>query len=51
MPMIMVFKGKISLKGEGPPKNKTTEKRFIRIILAYSAIKKSANGPPAYSTL
>lgn len=24
---------------------------FIRMILVYSAMKKSANGPPAYSTL
>lgn len=33
------------------PKNKTAERVFIRRMLAYSARKKSANGPPAYSTL
>lgn len=33
------------------PINKITVRVFIIIILAYSAIKKRANGPPAYSTL
>lgn len=33
------------------PKNSVTDRVFIRRILAYSARKKSANGPPAYSTL
>ena len=47
----MVFSGNISLKGEGPPRNRTTENRFMSIILAYSAMKKRAKGPPAYSTL
>lgn len=33
------------------PKNKVAESVFIRRILAYSARKNRANGPPAYSTL
>lgn len=33
------------------PKNKMAERVFIIKILAYSARKKRANGPPAYSTL
>jgi len=33
------------------PKNRVAESVFIRRILAYSAKKKRANGPPAYSTL
>lgn len=33
------------------PKNRTAERVFIRRMLAYSARKKSAKGPPAYSTL
>ena len=51
IPTIIVFSGNVSLKGEGPPKNRVAENRFIRIIFAYSAIKNRANGPPAYSTL
>jgi len=51
IPMISIFRGKIAFTGEGPPKNRVTENRFIIIILAYSAIKNRANGPPAYSTL
>lgn len=33
------------------PKNKVAERVFIRRMLAYSAKKKRAKGPPAYSTL
>lgn len=33
------------------PRNSAAESVFIRRILAYSAKKKRANGPPAYSTL
>lgn len=33
------------------PINRVAVRVFIMIILAYSAIKKRANGPPAYSTL
>lgn len=33
------------------PRNRTAESVFIRRILAYSARKKRAKGPPAYSTL
>lgn len=33
------------------PKNRTVESVFIRRMLAYSARKNRANGPPAYSTL
>ena len=33
------------------PKNNRAERVFIRRILAYSARKKRAKGPPAYSTL
>lgn len=33
------------------PKNKIVDSVFIRRILAYSARKNSAKGPPAYSTL
>lgn len=33
------------------PKNRMAESVFIRRILAYSARKKRAKGPPAYSTL
>lgn len=33
------------------PKNKIAESVFISRILAYSARKNRANGPPAYSTL
>lgn len=33
------------------PKNRVAESVFIRRILAYSARKNRANGPPAYSTL
>lgn len=33
------------------PKNRMVESVFIRRILAYSARKNRANGPPAYSTL
>lgn len=33
------------------PKNKIADSVFISKILAYSARKNSANGPPAYSTL
>lgn len=33
------------------PRNKRAERVFIRRILAYSARKKRAKGPPAYSTL
>lgn len=33
------------------PRNSTAERVFIRRMLAYSARKKSAKGPPAYSTL
>ena len=33
------------------PRNRTAERVFIRRIFAYSAKKKSAKGPPAYSTL
>lgn len=33
------------------PKNSTVERVFIRRILAYSARKNRAKGPPAYSTL
>ena len=51
MPIIIIFKGNISFRGEGPPRKRITEKRFINIILAYSAMKNRANGPPAYSTL
>ena len=47
----MAFKGNIFFIGEGPPKNRITENRFISIIFAYSAIKNRAKGPPAYSTL
>lgn len=33
------------------PINRIADRVFINKILAYSARKKSANGPPAYSTL
>lgn len=33
------------------PRNRATERVFIRRMLAYSAKKKRAKGPPAYSTL
>lgn len=33
------------------PRKRTVVKMFIIIMLAYSARKKRANGPPAYSTL
>lgn len=33
------------------PKNRVAERVFISRILAYSAKKNKANGPPAYSTL
>lgn len=33
------------------PRNKVIVKIFIMMMLAYSARKKRANGPPAYSTL
>ena len=33
------------------PRNKMAERVFIRRMLAYSAKKNRANGPPAYSTL
>ncbi|MEG1916030.1 MAG: hypothetical protein RR061_05050 [Muribaculaceae bacterium] len=33
------------------PKNITVDSVFINKILAYSAKKNNANGPPAYSTL
>ena len=33
------------------PRNRMVERVFIKRILAYSARKKRANGPPAYSTL
>lgn len=33
------------------PRNSTAERVFIRRMLAYSARKNSAKGPPAYSTL
>lgn len=33
------------------PKKRIAERVFIRRILAYSARKNSAKGPPAYSTL
>lgn len=33
------------------PTKSVTDKVFIRMMLAYSARKKRANGPPAYSTL
>lgn len=33
------------------PRNKTADRVFIIRILAYSARKKRANGPAAYSTL
>ena len=33
------------------PRNRVAESVFIRRILAYSARKNNANGPPAYSTL
>lgn len=33
------------------PRNNVAESVFIRRILAYSAKKKRAKGPPAYSTL
>lgn len=37
--------------GQDDPKNRITDKVFIIIILAYSAKKKRAKGPAAYSTL
>lgn len=33
------------------PRNRVAERVFIRRMLAYSARKKRAKGPPAYSTL
>lgn len=33
------------------PRNSTADRVFIKRMLAYSAKKKSAKGPPAYSTL
>lgn len=33
------------------PKNRAAERVFIRRMLEYSARKKRAKGPPAYSTL
>lgn len=35
----------------GVPKKSVAERVFIKIMLAYSAKKKRAKGPPAYSTL
>lgn len=40
----------VSISDEAP-KNKIVERVFIIKILAYSARKNKANGPPAYSTL
>lgn len=37
--------------GLPPPKNIKALSAFINIMFLYSAIKKRANGPPAYSTL
>lgn len=39
------------LKSDEAPRNKIEDRVFIIRIFAYSARKKSANGPPAYSTL
>ena len=47
----MISNGKRPLNGDLPPKKSITESNFINIILAYSAIKNIAKGPPAYSTL
>lgn len=33
------------------PKNTIVDRAFIRIMFIYSAMKNSANGPAAYSTL
>lgn len=33
------------------PRNTIVDRAFIRIMFMYSAIKNSANGPAAYSTL
>ena len=49
--MDITFNGNISLSGEGPPRKRITENKFISTILEYSAMKNRANGPPAYSTL
>ena len=37
--------------GPPPPRKRIVERTFMKIIFEYSARKKSANGPPAYSTL
>lgn len=47
--LTVVISGYIIDKVE--PRNKRAERVFMRRILAYSARKKSAKGPPAYSTL
>lgn len=39
------------LNGEPPPRRRTVERAFINMMLEYSARKKRAKGPPAYSTL
>lgn len=45
----MVSRGEVERKDV--PRNRTAERVFIRRMLAYSARKNSAKGPPAYSTL
>ena len=38
-------------EGPPPPRNKIVDKTFMNMMFEYSARKKSAKGPPAYSTL
>lgn len=47
--MVVVSRGEV--EREDVPKNRTAESVFMRRMLAYSARKNSAKGPPAYSTL
>ena len=45
----IIFKGYISKRGNHPPKNNITVMALIKIILAYSAKKKSTNDADEYS--
>lgn len=46
-----MFRVGILDRGFLPPRNSIVLSIFINIILEYSAMKKRAKGPPAYSTL
>jgi len=40
-----------SRRGVPPPRKRTVDRVFIKIMFEYSARKNKANGPPEYSTL